>query len=348
MAADAEFVVVGAGMAGTATARALARAGREVVLLEQFEVGHKRGSSHGASRIFRLSYPDAAYVRMASASLPLWRELEAECGVELVTATGGFDVGKALDDHAAALRECGAVYDLMTGRQAAERHPQPVLPPDEVALYQPDAGIARAEASVRALVRSATRHGARLVERTQVTALRPIDGGVEVHTDDSRYRALAAVVTAGSWAAPLLATAGIELHVEATRETVAYFRLDDVLSVPTLVEWGDPVFYALASPGEGLKTGFHHAGPVTDPSREGEVDEATVDRLAKYVAARYPSADPTPHRAETCLYTNTADEHFILERRGPIVVGSACSGHGFKFAPLIGRRLAELALRDAS
>ncbi|CAN5523558.1 N-methyl-L-tryptophan oxidase [soil metagenome] len=347
MATDVECAVIGAGMAGTAASRALARAGAEVVVFEQFHLGHGRGSSHGASRIFRFSYHDPFYVRMAMGALPLWRELEEEMGRELVTTTGGLDAGKRLDDHVAALTECGADFEVLDGRRARERFPRVTLPDDERVLFQPDAGIAHAEAAVRAFADSATSHGAELNEGSPVTRLKQSSGHVEIDVEGETYRAKVAVVTAGAWARPLLAEAGIDLPVTPTRETVAYFRIEDELSVPSLVDWSDPVFYALASPGEGLKAGWHHTGPPTDPGAEGIVDRAAVERLSERVAERFPSADPDAHHAETCIYTNTSDEHLIVERRGDIVIGSACSGHGFKFAPLTGKRIAELALGGA-
>jgi sarcosine oxidase len=109
------------------------------------------------------------------------------------------------------------------------------------------------------------------------------------------------------------------------------------------VDWGDPSIYGLPSPGQGIKVGEHIAGPTTDPEDEVGPDPAAVERLDAWVAERYPGAEATAHYAETCIYTNTPDEHFVLEHHGRIVVGSPCSGHGFKFAPLIGRRLAALA-----
>ena len=345
MATDVEFAVVGAGMAGTATARALARAGREVVLFEQFHIGHRRGSSRGASRIFRFSYHDPYYVRMAIGALPLWRELEEETGRALITTTGGLDAGKTLDAHIAALRECGVDFEVMDGRAAGARFPALSLPDTAEVLFQPDAGIARADDAVRALGDSAASHGAQVRERTEVRSVRQRNGGVDVDAGDATYRARAAIVTAGAWARRLLAPTGIDLPVTPTRETVAYFAIDNHASIPSLVDWGEPLFYALTSPGQGLKAGFHHSGPETDPRDEGSINDDIVARVSEHVARRYPGADPDPIGAETCLYTNTPDEHFVLERRGDIVVGSACSGHGFKFAPLIGRRLADLATR---
>jgi sarcosine oxidase len=348
MAITVEFAVIGAGLAGSASARALARAGREVILFERFHVGNTRGSSHGASRIFRFSYDDAHYVRMAMAALPLWRELEEETGAELLTVTGGLDRGKSLDDHVDALGGCGARYELLTGGEVTDRFPSVALSRDEPVLFQPDAGIAHAEAALRAFVESAQSHGAALHENTTVNRVTALEDAVTVDTDEETYRARVAVVTAGGWARPLLAGAGIDLPVVPTRETVAYFALADELSTPTLVDWGDPVFFALASPGQGLKAGFHHAGPLTEPSEPGQVSTEIVERLSACVAERYPDADPVAHHAETCIYTNTDDERFILERHGPIVVGSACSGHGFKFGPLTGKLLADLATGTTS
>jgi sarcosine oxidase len=336
-----DAIVIGAGVAGAATARALARRGSSVAVLEQFAIGHKRGSSHGAARIFRFSYPDPLYVGMAMESLPLWRELEAEVGEELLVTTGGLDIGRGVEKNAQALEACGAPIETMTGAEAMARWPVISVVPDETILFQADGGITRADRCVRALVTSAAAAGAEVMERTKVTEVRPFDDRAEVVATDETLVASVVVVTAGAWARGLLATAGIDLAVTPTRETVAYYKLDEV--PPTLVDWGDPAVYALWSPGLGLKAGEHIAGPEADPDEDGEPDQSSIDRVSKWVASRFPTAEPTPHFTETCFYTNTADEHFVIERHGPIVVGSACSGHGFKFGPLTGKRVADLA-----
>jgi sarcosine oxidase len=344
--ADAGVIVVGGGVIGTSTARALALDGREVLLLERFTIPHKRGSSHGASRIFRFSYEDPKFVRMAQEALPLWRELEVDTGERLLTVTGGLDLGKGLDEHASALEACGAATEWLSAEDVQGRFPHVKLPADTRALFQPDAGFLAADRAVVAFAVSARAHGAEIKENTQVLALRASGGGVEVETEERTYRAPVAVVTAGGWARGLLAGAGIELPVRVTRETVAYFRLDEEATIPSLVDWGSPAVYSLRSPGQGLKVGEHIAGPVVDPDSDGSPDGESAARLSGWVKTRYPDADPEPHLAETCLYTVTDDEDFIIDRRGPIVFGSPCSGHGFKFAPVTGRRLAELALRS--
>jgi sarcosine oxidase len=326
---------------GSATARALAEGGREVVVLERFPLGHRRGSSHGRSRIFRFSYGDRRYVRMAMEALPLWRTVEEEAGRELVRTTGGLDLGRAVDDHAAALGAEGASFQILEPHQAVRRFGSMAFPPGPV-LYQPDAGVILADRAVEALIRTARSRGAEVLEETPAVAIRA-DGDAVVETAGETYRAPVVVVTAGGWARPLLAGTGIDLPVRPTRETVAYFHLDETQPLPAVVEWNRPAGYAVLSPGQGIKAGEHGTGPDTDPDREGTVNEAAVDRVASWVRSRFPDARPEPHHAETCIYTNTADESFILERRGPIVIGSACSGHGFKFAPWVGRHLAGLA-----
>jgi sarcosine oxidase len=339
-----DVVVIGGGVMGAAAARALGRRGREVVLLEQFEVGHKRGSSHGTSRIFRFSYRDPLYVGMAMEALPLWRQLEKESGRDLLTTTGGLDVGEAVPTHAGALETLGATFEIMDGAEAGRRFPFLSIPPAEPVLFQPDAGIVAADTAVRAFAESAAAHGVEVRERTRVNRLRVVGEEAVIETEDGEYRARVAVVTAGAWARPLLAGAGIDIPTTPTRETPAYFRLPHGVVPPSMVEWSEPAVYALFSPPDSLKVAEHHAGPVTDPDDDGVVSKKSVARISAWVAGRYPRADSEAHHAETCIYTNTPDEDFILERRGPIVIGSPCSGHGFKFAPAIGERLADLAM----
>lgn len=337
MTHDAEVVVVGAGAMGLATARALARDGRDVVVLEQFELGHDRGSSHGTSRIFRLSYPEAGWVREAQEALPLWRELEAESGETLLELHGSLDVGDWTANRD-ALAEAGAEHEVLD-RAGAERRFGLALEPGEQALFQPEGGIARADRTLAALSASAREHGARLLEETRAVRLVEDADAVRVELDSGSIAARVAVVTAGAWAPRLVDL----VDALPTRETTAYFDHQEPL--PSLI---DSTFegvhgYALAAPGTGAKAGVHKTGPRTDPDAPGEPDEAIALAAGEWLARRFPAVSPEPVRIETCLYTNLADDRFTLERRGRVVVGSPCSGHGFKFTPLVGLRLARLA-----
>jgi monomeric sarcosine oxidase len=321
--------VVGAGIMGSATAYALARDGHDVVLYEQFEVGHTRGSSHGRSRIVRLAYPEIEFVELAVESFAGWRELEREAGLELLELNGLLElVEEEAQGSSAALDAAGAEYELLTPEAARTRWPVGV-PDGWSALFQPEAGIVRADLAHRAFVDRALARGAQLRENTRIDSLEDL-------------AADAVVLTAGPWVLRFFP----DLPVKVTRETVAYFRREGE-PLPSVVQL-DPVtrghaLYSLHDPVHGLKAGAHHAGVVTDPDEDGAPEPALVERVAEWVSRTYPDAAPDPVGAETCIYTTTADEGFILERRGRIVIGSPCSGHGFKFAPAIGNRLAQMA-----
>jgi sarcosine oxidase len=346
VAPDAEFVVVGGGVMGLATAWALAREGRDVTVLEQFQVGHDRGSSHGTSRIFRLSYDHSHYVRLAQRALVLWHELEAESGETVLVTTGSLDFGQHVDGNRRALAECGVEFEVVEGAEAGRRYGLEF--DGGSVLVQCDGGFVRADRAQGAFRDCAIRRGAHLLEETRVLGLRLGDGEVMVETSGEQIAAQTVVVTAGAWAKPLVPGLGFDLPVTPTRETVAYFRLQTAGDVPSLIESDTERagfgFYALSAPGVGLKAGRHRSGPVTDPDQAGEVDREIARAIAAWVGERFPAADREPIGAETCLYTNTPDESFVLERRGRVVLGSACSGHGFKFAPAVGEELATLAL----
>ena len=345
---DVEVVVVGAGVMGLAAARSLTQAGRKIALVEQRRIGHDRGSSHGGSRIFRLSYPEAQWVRLAQAALPLWRELEAEAGVTLVENYGSLDFGD-WQQNREALSASGVEFEILGGTEIARRFPLEVES-GETALFQADGGIVRADVALRALRDSALAAGAQVLEETRITSIEPDDAGVVVAGADVSFLADVVVVTAGAWARDVLAPLGVELEVEPTRETVSYFELDSYEPLPSVIDFAEggapgQLGYALTAPGIGLKAGIHHTGARIDPDEPGSPDADVAGWTATWVRKRFRGALPQT-RLETCLYTNTRDESFVLERHGRIVVGSACSGHAFKFAPVVGERLAALAARN--
>ena len=359
MVRDADIVVVGAGVVGAATARALAGTFAEVVLLEQFEVGHSRGSSHGTSRIFRLNYPDARYVRMAKAAQAAWTELERERDVRLLVPSGSLDLGPVAEKTTRALAACGVRYETLGADEVASRWPVR-LAREETAVFQADGGIVLADRAHAALLAGAAEAGVEIRESSPVRLLAVERRRVRAVLDADEIRARSIVVTAGAWAPALLAGIDIELPVVPTRETVVYLTLDGAEAVPSVIDYartptpnGDAVLrsgqaaYALAAPGAGLKAGLHHSGPVADPDEAPGPDDAVASWVASWAASRYEGLGDVRGR-ETCLYTNTADESFLLERHGRVVVGAACSGHGFKFAPVVGRTLAALAREAAS
>lgn len=311
--------VVGAGIMGAATARELARRGADVVVHEQFEEGHTRGSSHGRTRIFRLAYPAPEWVRLAAEAYAGWKELDP-ASLDLY---GLVEIAPdASRTSALALEECGVACRFLDAEEA--RLVGAAIPDGWTALLVDDAGIVHADRARAALL-----------------------DGIEVHygsrVDDlDALDADVVVATAGGWIGRFFP----DLPLKVTRETVAYFRHAGE-PLPSIVEvgaHGEHLMFSLHDPVHGLKAGAHHAGVVADPDDDAKPDEALVNRITAWVGERLPSVDPDPVLVETCLYTTTPDERFILERRGNVVIGSACSGHGFKFAPAVGKRLADLAL----
>lgn len=320
-----QAAVIGAGVMGLATGRALARRGHDVVVYEQFRVGNERGSSHGRSRIFRLAYAEEEYVRLAQESLGLWRELEAETGETLLELNGLLEIVRTLEESTAgALEACGVEWHRLEADEAERRYPIRV-PDSSFALLQPEAGIVRADKALFALARD-------------------LDVRYETRVHPDELDAEVVVVAAGSWVNELLED---PLPVKVTRETVCYFRPENGRPIPSLVSFKPDShthdMYSLADPLYGLKVGAHHAGPEVDPNEPGEPEPRLIEQIASWTHETYRLAELDPVAAETCLYTTTPDETFILERHGRLVIGSPCSGHGFKFAPAIGERLADLA-----
>jgi sarcosine oxidase len=315
---------------GAATAWHLARRGADVTVYEQFELDHTRGSSHGRSRIVRLSYPDPEWVRLAVEARTGWEVLERECGRTLLQLNGLVEVAAAPEiTSAEGLAAEGIEHRFLSTSEAASYGV--AIPAGWAAVLEPTGGSVRSDLALHAFLRAAAARGARVRASTPVDDLDALEADV-------------VVVTAGSWAGRFFP----DLPLKVTRETVAYFSHggEPIPSVVELDERRSHALFALHDPEHGVKAGAHHAGVEGDPDEPGEPNPAVVDRVVTWLRERLPAVDPQPVAVETCLYTTTPDERFILERRGRVVVGSACSGHGFKFAPAVGRRLAELALEE--
>jgi sarcosine oxidase len=346
-----DALVIGGGAMGTAAARSLAERGRSVRLLERFEIGHARGSSGGPTRIFRLAYHHPEYVRLARLALAEWRELEDRAAERLMITTAGLDVGAAGQETAEALEEAGEAITYLSSEEVAERWPALHLPRGSEVFVQEEGGVVMAARTLAAQVRLARAAGADLREHVTVERLTAHDAGIEAIAGEAVHRADVAVVTAGPWAGPLLRMAGLDLPLVPSFEQVTYFALEQPSPLPTVIDWTvDPprTPYVVPDPERAgrFKVALHRSGPSVDADRRSfEPDPDRVARATAYAAERF-----APHRddggTETCLYTNTPDEDFVLDRRGPLVIGSPCSGHGFKFAPLIGRILADLVTGD--
>ena len=355
-----DYIVIGAGAMGSAAAYHLARDKRRVLLLEQFELGHTRGSSHGESRIFRFAYPDKNYSRFAMQSKPLWEQLEADSGESLLLTTGGVDVADDptgfdnVREVIATLESLNAKHDTLDRAQFATRFPQFALGPDGIAVYSPDAGILYATKCVLTAAHTAAKLGATVRDHEAVSAIHTsADAGVDVITNKGRYHASKLIVTTGTWMNSLIKDIDLQLPLAVEKEQVVYFNTK---SDPALLPGRWPIWlhyrtehvYGFPDLGNGLKAGFHHAGNYIDSPdlNDGVAHAGDLQRLSDYIRSYFPSVDPAPMNPLVCLYANTPDHDFIIDivpSRPNIFVGSPCSGHGFKFAIGVGKALADLA-----
>jgi sarcosine oxidase len=352
-----DLVVVGAGLAGSAATWAAASRGLDVVVLEAFGPGHRNGSSHGSARIFRRVYSDPLYVRMTGRAGELWRRLEDESGEALLTTTGVVDFGAARDPvrlHE-TLTGCGVRSELLPPEEAQRRWPGFDFTGTGPVLFQREGGGLDPDRAMAAMLRRAAASGAEVHFGTPVTGIQPTAEGVTIRTEAGDFTAPVAVIAAGAWL-PSLVSGHVALPpLTVTQEQILHLppRTPPVGQDPWpafIYEDETTCFYGLPGgrdtsvPG-AVKIGEHHAGkPVTANTRDFAIDPHRRQRILDFARRHLPGLDNSKTRDETtCLYTTTASEDFILDRRGPLVVASACSGHGAKFAPLLGEIIADLA-----
>lgn len=362
VATTADLIIVGAGLAGSAAAWAASARGLDVVVLEALGPGHKNGSSHGSARIFRRAYPDPLYVRLTGVAGQRWRQLEDQAGEPLRTVTGGLDFGADRDPRLLheALTGCGVPAELMPEQEAARRWPCFDFAGAGEVMFHAEAGVLDPDNAMAAMLRLAAARGADVRFNTPVTRLEPTpsgDGGV-AHTDSGSFAAPVIVVAAGAWLAPLLGGVVDLPPLTVTQQQIAHFApataVGERAGAPApwpvfIYQDGAENYYGLPGGRDGgvpgaMKIGEHAAVRATTATdRDFGIDPAVRARLVDFVAARLPGLTATPVNEATCLYTRTANEDFILDRSGPFVVASPCSGHGAKFAPLLGEIIADLA-----
>jgi sarcosine oxidase len=358
-----DVIVVGIGGMGSATAWQLARRGQRVLGLERFDIPHAMGSSHGVSRIIRLAYyEDPAYVPLLRRAYELWREAEAASGEELLVITGSIDASPEDDPLFNGALDAARAHDLphevLTGAQVNERFPGYRLPAGHRAVFQPQGGLVASERAIVTHVRLAQPHGADIRARERVLdwTADPGGEGVTVVTDKGRYRAARLVLTAGAWAGEL-ARPLARLAVPE-RQVLAWLQ-------PQRPEWFGPdrfpVFNLQVEEGRyyglpvyevpGFKFGrYHHQNETGAADTLLREPDAADEALLRGFADRYfPDGSGATMALRACMFTNTPDEHFILDRHPDhpqVVLASPCSGHGYKFCSVIGEILADLATGD--
>lgn len=332
------IAVVGLGIAGLSVCARLALAGHHVFGFEQFEPMHERGSSHGDTRIMRLTPGEGeAYVRLARRAAPLWRTWEGLAGQPLIEWTGGLMAGpqgspfvlacQRASNKPAGLLRGDAMHALTRGAIA--------MPREWDVFRQEDSGVIAADATRAFLLRQSVRWGAKLTHGKRIAA--PIEG--PTLTIDGETRTFdAVIVTAGAWARALLPEFAGKLAVK--RRIVAWFQTHAPKLLPVICVDNEDGVYGMPAPRGLYKMGLHAVGGgVDDPDHVREPDEQDAAMIGEHVRLMLPQHDPIPVRMARCLYTVTPDENFLIAESAlhtRVLLLSACSGHGFKYAPILG------------
>ena len=352
------IAVIGLGGTGSAALRFLAAAGHNVVGYERFDIGHKRGSSHGNSRIIRYAYPDPLYTNLMTSAFPLWEALCAKTGRDLLVKCGGITFAPEghpeLDATIGALSSAGVAHTVMSSTDAMQRFPAFRFSDDEVVIFHEDAGFLRSGEIVETQVELARDTGAEIRAGVQVVDVSETHAGVAVRTacgDISIYDKV--VVAGGAYLPMLFPEIGLPLMV--TRQQVTYVGLEasakGVCSPERMPVWIDASTYWYGFPidgrVDGLKIARHHLGDVVDPLIDERVARGSDDDVALRVAGeRIGGVSGSVVHSEVCLYTNTPNEDFVFDTApgmSNVLLVSGCSGHGFKFTVLLGKLAADWA-----
>ncbi len=354
-----DVAVIGLGAMGAAALYHLARRGRRVVGIERTAPGHEGGSSHGESRIIRLAqFENPAYTPLVRRAYEHWRALEREGGETVLVDTGILEAGPAgspiVEGSLKAARQNDLSHEILTRSAARQRFPAFDLPGDWTVVFQPQAGIVRADAAMRLHMAGARTAGAEVRERTVVEAIEPAGDGVRVRLADGEVIAAgSAVVTAGPWIGELVPELASALRM--TRQPVGWFAPvrpaetgPDRMPVFVIEDETDAIYGFPDFDGGGVKAASHRLGRSLASASDARQDAAADDLagVAAAMARLIPGAAGPLRSVKTCIYTSTPDEEFIIDRhpRHPgIIVCSACSGHGFKFASVFGEVLADMA-----
>lgn len=364
-----DAIVIGAGAMGSAAAYYLSKRKQRVLLLEQFELDHRWGSSYGQSRIIRYCYDRPEYVELAIDNYPLWFAAQEELGETLYVKTGGFDFGPGDDERltntVAAIQANDIEYEILSVEEAHYRFPLFRLNADFKVLYQADGGFIRASKAVLGHIELAKRRGAIVKHHAEAGQIQIKPHSVEVSSAGETYNAGKLIVTAGSWTKSLLEQTGISLPLMPLRCQLNFLAPEDIAAYDAerFPVWrahvrelfSSPIYiYGLPSYEDtGFKIAWHGG---QEAPRLSEVDyspdEDNISSLRDFLRAHIPGLAEAPVReSRICLYTNTPDEHFIVDAHPEhkhVVIGAGFSGHGFKFSTIIGKMLTDIALDGAT
>jgi sarcosine oxidase len=360
-----DVIVIGVGGMGSSTVYHVAKRGKRVLGLEQFDLAHDHGSSHGFTRIIRLAYAEGeAYVPLLMRAYELWRELEYVANERLLFITGGIDAGPAegslVKGSLAACKRFHLRHEVLTSRELRHRFPAYHLPASLTAVYQPDSGFVLPECAILAHVEAAQALGGEIHAREEVLEWQVKRNEVIVRTPVDTYRASKLVITAGPWSAKLVKHLAVRRLAMPERQVLIWTQPRE----PRLFRLGAfPIFYMEAPKAKGLaryyglpiygfpgfKFGkYHHLRQQADPDELNRGCDARDESVLRQALRTYfPAADGPTMAMKTCLFSNSPDEHFVIDLHPEfpqVSIAAGFSGHGFKFAPVVGEIMADLAL----
>ena len=358
-----DVIVLGLGANGSSALYHLSKAGLKVCGIDRFAPPHTFGSSHGQSRIIRQAYHESPmYVPLVKEAYRLWHELETAWNKQLFVKTGGLMLGAAdaavVQGAKLSAETHGIAYEYLENTDIQQRFPALQVDAKTVAVLEKEAGILFPEECIRANLSLAKENGAVLLYNEKVISIQPLHDRVEIITDKGNYTTGKLIVSAGAWLNQLLPELNLPLLVE--RQVLYWYQNTNPALQASLLPEALPIyiweyqkgktFYGFGDLGDGIKIANHHAGSPIEPdllSQDvSERERSAMDNIVNH----YLSMKPQFNYSAVCMYTNTPDEHFILDVHpdcNNIIIGSPCSGHGFKFSSLSGKICGDMALEKA-
>jgi len=356
-----DVVIVGGGLVGSSTALELSRRGLKTLVLEQFEPAGDRGSSHGDGRMIRYDYSEAIYVEMVRQAFAAWDELAVRSGTRLLAPTGSCNFGPDDSPQLAAIednfRRVGIPFERLSASKLNRKIPQFHLEHGSAAVFQANAGVLFASTAVKTIWNQAVSAGATCVRGERVDEIE--HDGAYIHArsvSGQTWIGQTLVIAAGGWAGHWADRLKLQIPLTTTQEQLAYFApkngFDHSVGVmPNCIDYHTPhPFYCLPQVDvPGVKAGWHHTGEIIDPDDPRPIDESNLEAVNDFIQRRCPHLIPEPFKTTRCLYTNSPDYHFVLDKHphlDRVVIATGFSGHGFKFGPVVAKMLAALVLDE--
>ena len=358
-----DIIIMGAGIIGSASAYWASKYTSKVLVLEQFDFFHKKGSSHGASRIIRKAYSEPYFAKMAICAYQLWEKIEKESNFGLITTTGGLDLGNKDDitikKIITTLKETGQKYQIFSANQMKRDFSQLLVPENYISIFQEDAGIINAKKAIQAFQKLAKIQGAEFVDNTKLLSVTNNSDRLTITTNADEYSCDKLLLTAGAWTKQFLEQQfQLKINYNVYEPIYTYFKTENKSfsseKFPIFIFWGDNKYYGLPEHEKlgYIKLGVHESSKFrnTNPDyRDKKLLKVLHKELLLFAKKHFNGLSMQSEKVEPCLYSTTQDENFIIDKLPndeKIILGAGFSGHGFKFAPLIGKLLVQLAMDE--